>query len=269
LILTGTLAAIDTALTGGVVYTPSSDFTGIDTLSFKASDGAINSNEADVSITVLAPVPPLITAPESGTTASHFVTINYPGSEQASGDGTLAHDINDSGTIVGGYTVNSQHTSGFEYDGGFSAVGVSGAQHNGADGINNLGEIVGFDSSLQSPPRHGFTDDGGSYTQINLPGAISTTANDINDAGVVVGGVHLHNSPFHEGYIDNGGVSRISTRPGRHHPASIQMRRLSTTRTRLSASTGRPMAATIRASSIRTAPTPPSAIPTAQRVPRP
>ena len=64
-----------------------------------------------------------------------------------------------------------------------STVGVSGAQHNGADGINNSGEIVGFDSSVPSSTAHGFTDDGGSYTQINLPGAISTTANGINDAG--------------------------------------------------------------------------------------
>ncbi len=219
LILTGTLAAIDTALTSGVVYTPSSDFTGIDTLSFKANDGAINSNTADVSITVLAPVPPVITAPESGTTASHFVTIDDPGARQASGEGTLAHDINDSGVIVGGYTVNSQHSSGFEYDGGFSTVGVSGAQHNSADGINNLGEIVGFDLSFQSPPRHGFTDDDGSYTQINLPGAISTTANDINDAGVVVGGVHLHNSPFHEGYIVNDGVITYLDAPGTSSPS--------------------------------------------------
>ena len=63
---------------------------------------------ADVSITVLAPVPPAITAPEAGTTASHFVTIDDPAAHQASGDGTFAHDINNSGVIVGGYTVNSQ-----------------------------------------------------------------------------------------------------------------------------------------------------------------
>ncbi len=206
--LTGTLAAIDAALGSGVVYTPTAGYAGGDTLSVSAQDGAFHSSTANVTINVVAP--PTITAPESGTTASNFVTMDYPGADQASGTGTFAYGINNSGAIVGGYTIDSQHTSGFEYNGGYSVIGVSGSQDNNAGGINNLGEIAGFNSPVRSTPRLGFTDDGGTYTPIDLPGdgnsgGRSTTANGINDAGVVVGAVYYHGTPIYSGYIDNGG----------------------------------------------------------------
>jgi probable HAF family extracellular repeat protein len=157
-------------------------------------------------IDVVFNAPPSITAPQSGTTASDFVTMDYPGADQVNGDGTFAYGINNSGAIVGGYTIDSQHTSGFEYNGGYSAIGVAGSVDNNADGINNFGEIAGFNSPVRSTPRYGFTDNGGSYTEINLPGDGSTTANGINDAGVVVGAVYFHGTPIYSGYIDNLGT---------------------------------------------------------------
>ena len=61
LILTGTLAAIDTALDSGIVYTPNSGFTGIDKLSVEASDGIFHSNTASLTIDVAPPAVPTVT----------------------------------------------------------------------------------------------------------------------------------------------------------------------------------------------------------------
>ena len=174
------------------------------TFTIQVSDGP-NVSPA-IAPTVNFTAAPAITAPESGTTASNFVTMDYPGADQASGTGTFVYGINNSGAIVGGYTIDSQHTSGFEYSGGYSVIGVSGSQDNNADAINNFGEIAGFNSPVRSTPRYGFTDDGGTYTEISLPGAGSTTANGINDFGVVVGAVYLHGTPIYSGYIDNHGA---------------------------------------------------------------
>jgi probable HAF family extracellular repeat protein len=162
--------------------------------------GATGGTSGDVDV-VFSP-PPSITAPQSGVTASNFVTVDYPGADA----NTTVYGINNYGAIVGDYVVDSNHTSSFEYNGGYSFVGSSGAQDNDVDAINNSGEMGGFYSPVRSTPRYGFTDDAGTYTQVNLPGDQSTTVNGINDAGVFVGGVYFHGTPIYSGYIDNGGT---------------------------------------------------------------
>ncbi|WP_210253766.1 cadherin-like domain-containing protein [Bradyrhizobium sp. S69] len=58
-ILTGTLADIDTALTSGLVYTPTTGYYGPDTLTFEVNDGTFGSNTATAAITV-TPLPPVL-----------------------------------------------------------------------------------------------------------------------------------------------------------------------------------------------------------------
>jgi hypothetical protein len=54
--LTGTEAEIDAALASGVVYTPTTGFTGTDRLAFTANDGGVSSNPESLTINV-APLP--------------------------------------------------------------------------------------------------------------------------------------------------------------------------------------------------------------------
>ena len=69
-------------------------------------------------------------------TAGSFTTINYPGSSE-----TLSFGINDSGQVVGTYTLGNINY-GFVYsDGNFSTVNIPGMVS--ITGINNSGEIVG------------------------------------------------------------------------------------------------------------------------------
>jgi len=56
--LSGTAAAIDAALTGGVTYTPNTGFTGTDDLTFNASDGAITGTPETLAINVPPPPSP-------------------------------------------------------------------------------------------------------------------------------------------------------------------------------------------------------------------
>ena len=118
--------------------------------------------------------------------ASDFVTIDDPGTLHSTANG-----INNSGVIVGSAALDVNNDTGWEYNGGFSAIAVAGAQDSDVNNINNLGEVAGLYSPVRSTPRYGFVDDNGTYTQINVSPGISTTAS-VNDAGVVVGGSYLH-----------------------------------------------------------------------------
>ena len=65
-ILTGTLSAIDTALSHGLVYTPTTGYYGSDTLTFEAHDGAFTSNTATATIDV-APPPAIVSETDPST----------------------------------------------------------------------------------------------------------------------------------------------------------------------------------------------------------
>ena len=156
--------------------------------------------------------PPAISAPEVGSTASDFVTIDDPGTLHSTANG-----INDLGVIVGSAALDVNNDTGWEYNGGFSAIAVAGAQDSDVNNINNLGEVAGLYSPVRSTPRYGFVDDNGTYTQINVSPGISTTAS-VNDAGVVVGGSYLHTvgsvEPVYTGFIDNNGTITYLNAPG-------------------------------------------------------
>jgi probable HAF family extracellular repeat protein len=120
LTLSGTLATIDAALGNGLVYTPNTDFAGIDNLSVEAYDGVIHSNTANVTINV-APVAqaPVLSGPLAnivsdsltGTTIDstkwHVVlpTITNTGDNDSSvtpsSNGVVLHDHGYLDTVAG------------------------------------------------------------------------------------------------------------------------------------------------------------------------
>jgi len=136
-----------------------------------------------------------------------FTTFNAPG---ATGFGTNAFGINDSGQIVGSFfAAGNSTTHGFLDTGGsFTTIDVPGATRTTAYGINNSGQIVGwFRDALGD---HVFLDTGGSFTTINAPGAINTYAYGINDSGQIVGS--FVDALGSHGFVDTGGS--FTTLPG-------------------------------------------------------
>ena len=92
--------------------------------------------------------------------------------------------INDKGQIVG----FSGTFPGFLYSGGAytTLTGPPGSIDTYATGINNRGEIVGF--QFGNGPGNGFLYSGGTYTTISVPGKnVGTGALGINDRGQIVG----------------------------------------------------------------------------------
>jgi hypothetical protein len=69
----------------------------------------------------------------------------------------------------------------------FTTLDVPGATAGttAADGINNVGQIVGLFADTIGTP--GFLLSGGKYTTLDVPGAFYTQPNGINDAGQIVG----------------------------------------------------------------------------------
>lgn len=164
-----------------------------------------------------------------------FRTFNAPG---ASGFGTKAFGINNSGQIVGFFYDAGNRTHGFLDTGGsFTTIDAPGAIDTYAYGINDSGQIVGsFDDALGS---HGFVDTGGSFTTvpgdptginnsgqivgsfgldtggsftaINVPGSNSTSASGINNSGQIVGSF---NFPSGQGFLYMGGSFTTIDVPG-------------------------------------------------------
>ena len=55
-----------------------------------------------------------------------------------------------------------------------------------AEGINNLGQIVGTFSN-STGFEEGFLDINGVFTTINVPGSVDTAASGINNSGQIIG----------------------------------------------------------------------------------
>jgi probable HAF family extracellular repeat protein len=95
--------------------------------------------------------------------------------------------INDKGWITGlyeatgndpfkGYILNGQSYTFLDYPGSNATI---------ANGINNLGQVVGYQDTNGNP--NGFFYDGQNYIPIMVPGADATFAQGINDEGQIVG----------------------------------------------------------------------------------
>jgi probable HAF family extracellular repeat protein len=98
-----------------------------------------------------------------------YTPLDVPGASL-----TQAYGINNSGQVVGLYVTPDTKNHGFLLSGGvYSTIDAVGA----ANGINNLGEIVGDFGLLN----------GSVFTTILFPGSGRTSASGINDLGQIVG----------------------------------------------------------------------------------
>jgi probable HAF family extracellular repeat protein len=111
-----------------------------------------------------------------------FTPLSYPGSTD-----TVAQAINDGGTIVGWYIINTV-VHGFMYANGiYSEVVIPGASLVEVLGINNLGDMVGFYEDA-SKAGHGFLIKQGNLQTIDCPGTGEYTyLYGINDADMFAG----------------------------------------------------------------------------------
>jgi hypothetical protein len=108
-----------------------------------------------------------------------FTSIDFPGAVR-----TEALGINDSGIIVGSYTLGSSDHA-FSFDGTtFTTIDFPGEQ-SVAVAINNAGVVVG--NYYVGTVSHAFSFDGTTFTTNDVPGADETLAYGLNDAGVIVG----------------------------------------------------------------------------------
>ena len=72
----------------------------------------------------------------------------------------------------------------------FTFIDVPGATFTAAFGINDAGQIVGYDAT--GAEIHGFLYSGGSFTPIDVPGATVTAAYGINASGQIVGDYYVN-----------------------------------------------------------------------------
>jgi uncharacterized membrane protein len=70
-------------------------------------------------------------------------------------------------------------------NGQFQTINAPGAVSTIAEGINNLGEIVG--TFYDGEHYHGFVDLQGKFDIVNAPGATDTFVHGVNDFGQIVG----------------------------------------------------------------------------------
>jgi hypothetical protein len=144
-----------------------------------------------------------------------FTPIDVPG-----GNGTFAHDINNSGVIVGRYFSAGKHCFVLDTT-GYRTIDVPfpGAIGTDCRGINDQGQIVGSYDTL-SPTgqriRHGFLLSAGIFTSIDVPfaGVTRTVTRRINNAGQIVGRYVL-NGVDHGFLLDGGGFTSIEFPPAR------------------------------------------------------
>jgi uncharacterized membrane protein len=122
---------------------------------------------------------------------------------------TDALGINNAGAVVGAAgTLGS--TNGFEFINGRYKVILFPGQHVSAfaNGINNLGEIVGFTipAADQCPGIYecGYAYKAGKFQNVDFPGALETAALGVNDNGIIVGWYGIA-GPAYYGFAQKGG----------------------------------------------------------------
>ncbi len=158
-----------------------------------------------------------------------YTSVGYLGSQGQltsfsvpNSTGAFPSDLNDRGQIVGYFNGSTGDEAFLDDRGNFSTIvppGVGPVQVGNttiqpevfANGINNLGQIVGEYYSYTTSD-HGFLDDHGTYTTIDVPGALFTQPRSINDFGVVVGD-YVDSAGSHGFIYDHGSFTTIDA-PG-------------------------------------------------------
>jgi probable HAF family extracellular repeat protein len=103
---------------------------------------------------------------------------------------TIPMGLNNRGEIIGIYTARNEGRPAHSFllsHNNFISIDVPGRgkTQTNADGINDLGQVVG--SYVDETGVHGFLWSNGSFTTIDAPGALTTGASDINNRGDIVG----------------------------------------------------------------------------------
>jgi hypothetical protein len=110
---------------------------------------------------------------------------------------TLAAGINNSGEIVGSYYAGG--FKGFiDNNGNFTTINNPNGGNTFLNGINDLGQIVGYSGN------DGFVDTNGTFTTVDDPDATSTVVSGINNSGEMVG-YYLSNTGTY-GFMDINGT---------------------------------------------------------------
>ena len=141
--VTGTVAALDSALGDGLTYTPNPIFVGADSLSISVTDLTDNlSASASVALSVTALAPPTITAPSTGSVGEDlslvFSTAN--GNAISVGDANIGSGTDSLSLSVAQGTLTLASTSGLAVTGtnGTSSFTVSGTLSSLDAALNGL-----------------------------------------------------------------------------------------------------------------------------------
>ena len=129
---------------------------------------------------------------------------------------SIALDINDAGDIVGGSSSREGIGRAFLWrEGHMTELPTPGGQST-ANGINNLGQIVGY-AGASGQERPALWQNGG-YTDLGTLGGVFGEATDINDKGQIVGGSRVSNQSddLHAFLWQNGGMTDLGTLGGRN-----------------------------------------------------
>ena len=139
----------------------------------------------------------------------HFTAIDVPGASLTTG----ASGINNFGEIVGNFFLsNTNGVHGFINNAGaYTQLDFPGATLTEANGVNDLGQVVGLYEDAANN-RHGYLYDHGTFTSIDVPGATFTEAMGINDRGQIVG--DYRDSAGVHGFLDTNGTFTAIDVPG-------------------------------------------------------
>ena len=143
----------------------------------------------------------------SANNTAQDLSSAFPG-----GATNFAHDINNSGTVVG-YFYYQSHWRAFRYSGGIVTDLTSqfpiGTSYSNADAINDAGSIVG---NYTTPGvYHAFLYSGGTVTDLNpsLGNTTNAFASDINNSNQVIGQFY-NGTTYHAFLYSNGNIIDIS-----------------------------------------------------------
>jgi hypothetical protein len=119
----------------------------------------------------------------------HFHNVNFPTNNPASPPVDQLLGVNNSDVAVGFYTDKNGNNHAYTYNiknGLFNRIQVPGSTSAAAAGINNAGDIVGFDTVNGNSVSFLRLNNGKEFG-LNVPGSSSTMATGINDGDEVVG----------------------------------------------------------------------------------
>jgi uncharacterized membrane protein len=145
---------------------------------------------------------------------TRFTTLDEPQAGHKLGEGTLAVDLNDSGTIVGWYLTSKNVEHGFVLrHGKFTTINFPGhprakQRDTVLNGISDNGTITGI-FSYGAGHQVSFTDRNGKFRPIAVPQAKSTSVACISEhSGLLVGGYLVAGSKLFRGFTFRHGVYR-------------------------------------------------------------